>query len=201
MFYLFVFFSDVAVQLTEIDHAIDALSENPGSQRFEKMISGNYLGQIAQRMLRRLADAGALWADDLPEADMRLLDQLETAHLSRIEEDETPDLRLTRQVLQEFGISNGGTRAEATIVKAVCSMVAKRAARLAAVGIAAVLAQKGSDASQTSAGIDGSLFRHHPRFQRWMQQALRELGFDCELFLAEDGSGIGAALVAHLCSE
>lgn len=32
---------------TEFDAAVDELSLNPGRQRFEKMISGMYLGEIA----------------------------------------------------------------------------------------------------------------------------------------------------------
>ena len=69
-------------------------------------------------------------------------------------------------------------------------------ARLAATGVAAVLTQTGTDGRGVVVGVDGSVFKRYPRFQEWMAEALAELGFEPALTMAEDGSGIGAALVA-----
>jgi len=60
-------------------------------------------------------------------------------------------------------------------VQSLCDMVAKRAARLAAVGIAAVVTQMGTDGTDIVAGIDGSVFKRHPRIPNWMREALAEL--------------------------
>lgn len=76
-----------SMQLTDIDHTVDAQSENPGKQRFEKMISGNYLGKIAKLIIQRLADSGALWAEEEPGPECKNLHNLKnlsTQHLSRI---------------------------------------------------------------------------------------------------------------------
>ncbi len=78
----------------------------------------------------------------------------------------------------------------------MCELVARRAARLSAVGIAAVVTQMGDDAIGCSAGIDGSVFKKYPKFQQWMEEALKELNVPCGLEFAEDGSGIGAGLTA-----
>ena len=43
---------------TPMDDAIDAGSLNPGVQRFEKMISGFYLGEITRLCLAKLVAAG-----------------------------------------------------------------------------------------------------------------------------------------------
>lgn len=107
----------------------------------------------------------------------------------------------------------------------VCAIVAKRAARLAAMAIAAVGAQMDSDVARPTAAVDGSVFAKYPRFKevtqaskamlrffaaltgvcvqrlclalvQWMQEALTELGCHACPVLTQDGSGIGAALIA-----
>lgn len=51
--------------------------------------------------------------------------------------------------------------------------------------------------------VDGSLFKKHPTFKRYMQQTLDELlpWTRVKLRLAEDGSGIGAAMVAAVAQK
>lgn len=41
-----------------------------------------------------------------------------------------------------------------------------------------------------------SVFELNPRVQMWMREALAEIGADCEVALAKDGSGMGAAVIA-----
>lgn len=84
-------------------------------------------------------------------------------------------------------------------MKDVCVIVARRGARLAACGVAAVIAQMGADADEdTTVGVDGSLFKKHPFFRVWMAEALHEMGCKCHLVDAEDGSGKGAAVTASV---
>lgn len=51
--------------------------------------------------------------------------------------------------------------------------------------------------------VDGSLFKKHPQFKRYMEETLREVlpNADVTLMLSEDGSGKGAALVAAVASK
>lgn len=90
-------------------------------------------------------------------------------------------------------------------------MIAKRAARLAAAGIAGVLKKLGSDPAgngkqKTAIAIDGALFEHYTIFRECLQSTLEELlGEEAwkmiELKLTKDGSGLGAALLAASHSQ
>lgn len=118
--------------------------------------------------------------------------------------DETPDLINTAFILKEkFGIDRSALE-DRKVVKQVSTLVARRAARLAAVGVAGCVLQMKEagegvvidSAAGVSAGIDGSVFKKHPLVRVWMAEALRELGVSCELHEAVDGSGRGAAIIA-----
>jgi len=53
-------------------------------------------------------------------------------------------------------------------------------------------------------GVDGSVYRFHPKFHDLMYAKIRELTNDhiqFDLMLSEDGSGRGAALVAAVASR
>lgn len=102
------------------------------------------------------------------------------------------------------------------IVKA-CDVVARRAARLAAAGIVGILKKIGRDGSggitsgrsrggdtkmrRTVVGIDGSLYTRYTMFKEYLHEALceilgEEVAQHVSLKVTEDGSGIGAALLA-----
>lgn len=51
------------------------------------------------------------------------------------------------------------------VVKEVATLVVRRAARLSAAAVAAVLVQMKTDGTGVSVGIDGSVFKHHPSFK------------------------------------
>lgn len=53
-------------------------------------------------------------------------------------------------------------------------------------------------------GVDGSVYRFHPRFHELMCAKIRELIYphiQFDIMLSEDGSGRGAALVAAVASR
>lgn len=52
---------------TEFDVAVDELSLNPGKQRFEKMISGMYLGEIVRNILIDFTKRGLLFRGRISE--------------------------------------------------------------------------------------------------------------------------------------
>lgn len=88
----------------------------------------------------------------------------------------------------------------------VSELIGMRAARLSACGIAAVAKKK--HWKSFHAGADGSVFEKYPDFKARQSQALREIldwpeQTDAEekpiqVLAAEDGSGVGAALIAAL---
>lgn len=58
--------------------------------------------------------------------------------------------------------------------------------------------------SHFQVGVDGSVYRFHPKFHDLMYSKIRELVHDhiqFDLMLSEDGSGRGAALVAAVASR
>lgn len=98
----------------------------------------------------------------------------------------------------------------------VCDVVTRRAARLAAAGIVGILKKIGRDGSGGIAGgrsrsdmkmrrtvvaIEGGMYSSYPLFREYLREALNEImGEDIAkhvvLKVTEDGSGIGAALLA-----
>jgi hexokinase len=117
--------------------------------------------------------------------------------------DEDPELSVTRSSLQDH-LHLSTSLADRKVVRAVCELVAKRAARLAAMGVAAVARQiqrSGYAPRYLSAGIDGSVFKKYPLFKDWMDEALNEMHVQCALETADDGSGMGAALVAVVAAN
>ncbi|KAI8837584.1 hypothetical protein BC829DRAFT_404965 [Chytridium lagenaria] len=163
---------NIILPITQYDTLLDRQSSNPGAQVFEKLISGMYLGEIVR---------------------VALIDLIKTG------DDHTLDLSDTKQVLEDLLKITRTTRSDRLIVKGICELVGKRAARLSAAGIAAIVT-KINRLDGCVIAIDGSLFELYPHFANRMRDALREmLGLSAEnivLEQARDGSGQGAALIA-----
>jgi len=98
----------------------------------------------------------------------------------------------------------------------VCNIIGERGGRLAAAGLYGILkkigrtgpAQNGSAATKkkTVIAMDGGLFEHHEPYRTYMESALQELmgsdaAYEVALRLQNDGSGIGAALLAASHSQ
>ena len=61
----------------------------------------------------------------------------------------------------------------------------------------AIYAHMGDEYKGCTVGVDGSVYKYMPHYQEWVNNALEELGRpDIDIGLADDGSCIGAALVA-----
>jgi len=189
--------------LTPYDVQLDRESPNPSKQLYEKMISGMYLGELTRLVCLSLIRKGKLFKRkssnkfETPHA-------FDTAYMSRIERDHSRDLLDTTTVLEEImGIPQ--TRLEdRQIVKRICELIGVRAARLSAVGIAGVVYKTGK-LSGCDIGVDGSVFQQYPHFQNRMRDALTEIfGLQADNIafnLTQDGSGVGAALIAAVISK
>lgn len=99
------------------------------------------------------------------------------------------------------------TRPELELIRRLAELIGTRAARLSACGVAAICKKKGYDTCHV--GADGSVFNKYPHFKARGAQALREIldwpekanpkeEDPIEILAAEDGSGVGAALIAAL---
>lgn len=89
----------------------------------------------------------------------------------------------------------------------VCNIVATRGARLAAAGTLGILKKMGRDTprdgeiQKTVIAMDGGLYEHYTAFRECLENTLKELVGDevAKSIVFEhsnDGSGIGAALIA-----
>ncbi|KAM5301012.1 hexokinase-3 isoform 1-T1 [Glossophaga mutica] len=182
---------------TCFDKLVDQASINPGKQRFEKMISGMYLGEIVRHILLHLTSLGVLFRGQKIQR-LQTRDIFKTKFLSEIESDSLA-LRQVRAILEDLGLPL--TSDDALMVLEVCQAVSQRAAQLCGAGVAAVVEKirenRGLNELTVSVGVDGTLYKLHPHFSGLVAATVRELAPRCAVtFLqSEDGSGKGAALV------
>jgi hexokinase len=99
------------------------------------------------------------------------------------------------------------TRPELELIRRLAELIGTRAARLSACGVAAIAKKKNYKTCHV--GADGSVFNKYPHFKARGAEALREIldwpdkknsreDDPIEILPAEDGSGVGAALIAAL---
>ncbi|KAF8376821.1 hypothetical protein HHK36_031508 [Tetracentron sinense] len=143
-----------------------------------------------------------------------------TPLMAVMHEDDSPDLREVARILKDtLKIPDVPLKVRKLIVK-VCDVVTRRAARLAAAGIVGILKKIGRDGSsgimsgrtknggessgkmrRTVVAIEGGLYVRYSMFREYLNEAVAEiLGEEIAphviLRVSEDGSGIGAALLA-----
>ncbi|GKZ56689.1 hexokinase A [Aspergillus niger] len=191
----------------QFDLEIDRTSPRPGQQTYEKMVAGLYVGEIVRLIIVHLHEkVGFLENMDLSR--LRHIHAMESSCVSRMEEAgsaENSAMAETRNFLKEnFGIEP--TLEELRVCCRLGEIVCTRAARLYACGIAAICKKEGI--RQGRVGVDGSTFEKLFRFKERAVAALREIlewpddSKDLITFVpAEDGSGIGAALIAALSGK
>ena len=157
---------------TEVDAEIDKMSSNPGVQYFDKMITAFYMGEIVRLCLRRLADAGELWAGaDCVESRVGEPHSFATEMAAAVERDGTADLSGVKRIEEAWGVFGSSARDRA-VVQQVCTQVSTRGARLAAAAVAGVLGQLGPRGADAHVGVDGPLAELYPRFKDRMQTTL-----------------------------
>lgn len=180
---------------TDVDKEVDDHSLNAGKQKFEKMISGMYMGEMVRLILLNLVKQKALFGG-------KSSTQLETRHkfLTKYVSDIEGDINSCKVVFKELGIYNF-TNDDCRVVEHVCQAISKRAADLVACGIATLLNKM--EESKVTVGVDGSVYRFHPMFKENMDKRIKELtnhNINFDLMLSDDGSGRGAALIAAVAS-
>ncbi|PLB50466.1 hexokinase [Aspergillus steynii IBT 23096] len=193
----------VVLPLTKYDHIIDRDSPRPGQQAFEKMTAGLYLGEIFRLALLDLLESrpGLVFRDQ-DTSQLRKPYLLDSSFLAAIEEDPYENLQETEE-LMERKLNIKATQAELELIRRLAELIGTRAARLSACGVAAICKKKNMPSCHV--GADGSVFTKYPHFKARGAQALREI-LDWQpteqdkvsIMAAEDGSGVGAALIAAL---
>ena len=215
---------------TPYDSDLDKESVNPGIQMFEKRVSGMFLGEILRRAILVLTQnpKSKLFSDEQSgknelhsttniAEDSALYKQwgLDTAFLSIVAADSTPDLRVIRQTLARDLSVDAASTEDAEAVKLLVNAIGKRSARLSAVAMAAIVIATGNHVSGgggedevVDIGVDGSLVEFYPGFEGMIREAFREVPEIGEagekrirIGIAKDGSGVGAALIALVAAQ
>ncbi|KAK4691031.1 hexokinase, partial [Lecanoromycetidae sp. Uapishka_2] len=188
---------------TPYDIIVDEDSPRPGQQAFEKMIAGLYLGELFRLVLVDLHDnknCRVFQGQDI--SALRKVYSLDSSFLSLIEEDPFENLQETGDLFHKhLGITTN--KPELELIRRLAELIGTRAARLSACGVAAICKKKNIETCHV--GADGSVFNKYPHFKARGAVALREIldwkpgqKDPVSILAAEDGSGVGAALIAAL---
>ncbi|KAF8543846.1 hexokinase [Trichophaea hybrida] len=194
----------VVLPRTAYDVHIDKMSPRPGQQTFEKMVAGLYLGEIFRLVLVDLhanPDVKIFEGQDISVLQAEY--SLDASFLAEVESDPWENLMETHALFEKI-LKIDTTEPERKLIRRLAELIGTRAARLSACGVAAICKKKGLTSCHV--GADGSVFNKYPHFQKRGAQALREIfGWDkdvrkdpIQIVPSEDGSGVGAALIAAL---
>ena len=202
---------------TPYDVELDEKSVNPGIQMFEKRVSGMFLGEILRLSIISLLNDPTfpLFRDEnSAHNDVHSTTQIhdtspiwnqwgiDTSFLSICAGDTSPGFRMIRQTLdKDYGISAVSAE-DAEAVQAIAAAIGRRAARLSAVAIAAIIIETGrldssskgtattdkkegidpprgdveaSEDDVIDIGVDGSLVEFYPNFEEHIREAFREI--------------------------
>jgi hexokinase len=129
-----------------------------------------------------------------------------SSQLTNIPSDSFENLAETHELFQNK-LQITANLQELELIRRTAELIGTRAARLSACGVAAISKKKGYTSCHV--GADGSVFNKYPHFKARGAQALREIldwpektnpleEDPIEILAAEDGSGVGAALIAAL---
>ncbi|KAK0531738.1 hexokinase [Tilletia horrida] len=189
---------------TKYDETIDLTSNKPHEQAYEKMIAGLYLGEIFRLVLCDLVDEGVIFlGQNTYKIEKAYV--FDTAFLSLMEADPTPEfLTVTGLFTHFFGLDT--TMAERQFFRDLAKLIGTRAARLSSCGIAAIVTKmkylEDGSTDEIGVGADGSLFSKYPGFKDRLEAALLDIfgekGKRIKTYQAEDGSGVGSAIIAAM---
>ncbi|KAG0152504.1 hypothetical protein CROQUDRAFT_649931 [Cronartium quercuum f. sp. fusiforme G11] len=185
---------------TKYDITIDETSNKPGEQAFEKMIAGLYLGEIFRLIVVEMIEEGILFLGQNTYKIEKTF-CFDTAFLSLIESDPTEELlTVTGLFTHFFGLDT--TISERQFFRRLAQLIGTRSARLSACGIAAIVSKMSLLESGCGVATDGSLYNKYPQFPERVHQALVDIfgekGRGIKTYHAEDGSGVGSAIIAAM---
>lgn len=188
--------------MTPFDIALDPLTPNVGLQHLEKMMSGFYLGELSRMWAVSLWEKKLLFKDHPGNcAFFHKHMSFDSKYCSLVLGDASDDLEEVNRILNQFEISNS-SKEDREMMRRIVYHIVRRSARLMASFIFAIYSHMGEEFNGRTVGVDGSVYKFMPYYQGWVAEALEELGRkDIDIGLADDGSSIGAALIAFKVNE
>ncbi|KAK6866327.1 hypothetical protein PG995_002855 [Apiospora arundinis] len=135
---------------TEYDELLDASSPHPRQEMTEKRISGLYLGELLRLVVLRLITAKEKDGEEKNLFSMTLnsdespvfqSEGIESSFLSQIAADDSDDLAKVRVHIADTLKANNVSVEDARAIQIIAKAIARRAARLAGVALAAIIVQ------------------------------------------------------------
>ena len=173
------------------DKEYDEGSEKPGEQRFEKMVSGRYMGELfGMAIAELLGEKGKKYGLTSIDMSMIILDESENL------------IKASDIIMAKVGYEL--EFADVKKIKELASAIVIRSARLVAASFVALVWQRaGSGKIQKQhVAVDGSVYEKMPLAKENIVKALSELlGEDAgqvDTILDNGGSGLGAAIAAAM---
>ena len=175
------------------DVALDRNSEKPGEQRFEKMVSGRYMGELFSMAVAELLDSDQKF--DFTSIDM-----------SEIVSDDGENLERAASIIEE----KTGAKLELADLKKIKELdeaIIVRSARLVTSSYVGIVWQRanGGEITTQHVAVDGSVYEKMPLVQENINKAFVELlGKDApkvDTILDNGGSGLGAAIAAAMAVQ
>ena len=173
------------------DKEYDEGSEKPGEQRFEKMVSGRYMGELlGMAIAELLGEKGKKYSLTSVDMSMMILDESE--NLQR-----ATDI-LMAKVGRELELE------DVKKVRELSKTIIIRSARLVAASFVAIVWQRAGSGKiiRQHVAVDGSVYEKMPLAKENISKALAELlGEDAgqvDTILDNGGSGLGAAIAAAM---
>lgn len=184
---------------TKYDVIIDDESPRPGEQTFEKMSAGLYLGEIFRLVVLDLHEKGLIFPGQ-SASKLKEPYRLDTGVLSALENDSLETCRIRLEECLDVKVTLDETR----VARCLAEIIATRGARLCSCGIAAICRMKGITSGHVAA--EGTVASKHPKFkERWTEALGEALDWPRDrkedpiiITSAEDGSGIGAAIISAM---
>lgn len=190
---------------TKYDKQIDADSPRPGEQAFEKLSAGLYLGEIYRLIVLDLANRALIFKNQ-DTSKLKQSYSIDTGFLSQVEDDESPNFAKSRALFKDT-LSLEPEDVDIELSRRIAELIAVRGARLCACGVAAICTKENITEGHVAA--DGSVANKHPKFKKrwakamgeilsWSEEDSKEGEGPIKITSAEDGSGIGCAIIAAM---
>ncbi|NWT36655.1 HXK1 protein, partial [Chroicocephalus maculipennis] len=182
---------------TVYDKAVDDYSLNAGKQRYEKMISGMYLGEIVRNILIDFTKRGFLFRGQISET-LKTRHIFETKFLSQIERDSWRALLGSPEIIlvsaRACACAEGLFTTSYEFLAVVTAKSWEGLSRIPFLPVAA-LRSAGAVGHPPPTSLTAVVPFHS--FSRIMHQTVKDLAPNCDVtfLLSEDGSGKGAALI------
>jgi len=190
---------------TNYDLQLDRQSQIPGDQRLEKMVGGQYIGELTRIIIQDFINKKMIFASGRPEIFFAPY-QIKAEDLARLLADESPDLTDISQWLKTTCHIPSSRLEERLALRTIAATVVTRAIQLIAATYTGVLKHIDPDlAKRHTIAIDGSLYELMPGYADKLNSTLKNIFKNkSDLIttkLTKDGSGVGAAIAAAIVED